>query len=219
MFHSSATSRRREQTLPEAPGPRQAPHPREDTAGSASSQARTTESALARRTPIASQARTRDPNRPDHSGCPAPSRGGTVADFRWSGCAGCATESARPRPCGSFPAHCQGSRPAEGSPPAASARPPDHESDRDYQHRTESVVPRSRGMNGGGRDGWRGQGRPAIRRYGHGFPESLRARNQRQRASGDVHVSNHSLHPYRGDRGLYTGILFSPLIFRVPCKS
>src|SRR5580658_8850306 len=33
MFHSSATGRRRDQTLPEAPGLRQAPHPRDHTAG------------------------------------------------------------------------------------------------------------------------------------------------------------------------------------------
>ncbi len=62
-FHSSATGRRREQTLPEAPGLRQAPHPRDDTAGSASSDARTTSSDAAHRTSIASPARTRDPNR------------------------------------------------------------------------------------------------------------------------------------------------------------
>src|SRR5690242_6783800 len=34
-FHSSATGRRRKQTLPEAPGLRQALHPRDDTAGKA----------------------------------------------------------------------------------------------------------------------------------------------------------------------------------------
>jgi len=32
MFHSSATGRRREQTLPDALGLRQALHPRDDTA-------------------------------------------------------------------------------------------------------------------------------------------------------------------------------------------
>src|ERR1700677_4892113 len=37
MFHSSATGRRREQTLPEALGLRQALHPRDDTAESAGS--------------------------------------------------------------------------------------------------------------------------------------------------------------------------------------
>jgi hypothetical protein len=37
MFHSSATGRRREQTLPETLGLRQARHPRDDTAGSADS--------------------------------------------------------------------------------------------------------------------------------------------------------------------------------------
>src|ERR1700733_129547 len=40
MFHSSATGRRRRQTLPEAPGLRQERHPRDDTAGSAGSEAR-----------------------------------------------------------------------------------------------------------------------------------------------------------------------------------
>jgi pimeloyl-ACP methyl ester carboxylesterase len=35
MFHSSATGRRRERIFPEAPGLRQARHPRDDTAGSA----------------------------------------------------------------------------------------------------------------------------------------------------------------------------------------
>ena len=44
MFHSSATGRRREQTLPEALGLRQALQPRDDTAGSAGSEARTTRS-------------------------------------------------------------------------------------------------------------------------------------------------------------------------------
>jgi hypothetical protein len=39
MFHSSATGRRREQTLHEATGIRQALHPQDDTAGSAGSQA------------------------------------------------------------------------------------------------------------------------------------------------------------------------------------
>src|ERR1700730_6570188 len=41
MFHSSATGRRRDQTLPETLGLRQALYPRGDTAGSASRQART----------------------------------------------------------------------------------------------------------------------------------------------------------------------------------
>src|SRR5713226_1527514 len=63
MFHSSATGRRREQTLPEALGLRQALHPRDDTAGSAGSEARTTRSAAAHRTSIASPARMHDPNR------------------------------------------------------------------------------------------------------------------------------------------------------------
>ena len=62
-FHSSATGRRREQTLPEAPGLRQGLHPRDDTAGNAGSKARTTRSAAAHRTSIASHARMRDPNR------------------------------------------------------------------------------------------------------------------------------------------------------------
>jgi hypothetical protein len=63
MSHSSATGRRREQTLPEALGLRQALHPRDDTAGSAGGEARTTRSAVAHRPSIASQARMRDPNR------------------------------------------------------------------------------------------------------------------------------------------------------------
>jgi len=62
-FHSSATGRRRERIFPEALGLRQALHPRDDTAGSAGSEARTTRSAAAHRTPIASPARMRDPNR------------------------------------------------------------------------------------------------------------------------------------------------------------
>jgi len=62
MFHSSATGRRRERTLPEALGLRQAVQPRDDTAGSAGSQARTTRSDAAHRTSIASPARMRDTN-------------------------------------------------------------------------------------------------------------------------------------------------------------
>src|SRR5450755_1091786 len=64
MFHSSATGRRREQTLPEALGLRQALHPRDDTAGNAGSEARTTRSDAAHRTSIASPARIRAPSRP-----------------------------------------------------------------------------------------------------------------------------------------------------------
>jgi hypothetical protein len=63
MSRSSATGRRRERIFPEAPGLRQALHPRDDTAGSAGSEARTTRSAAAHRTSIASPARMRDPNR------------------------------------------------------------------------------------------------------------------------------------------------------------
>ena len=63
MFHSSATGRRREQTLPETLGLRQARHPRDNTAGSAASEARTTRSAVAHRTSIASPARMHGPNR------------------------------------------------------------------------------------------------------------------------------------------------------------
>src|ERR1700735_4531425 len=51
MLHSSATGRRREQTLPEAPGLRQALHSRDDTAGCVGSQARTTSRAAPCRTP------------------------------------------------------------------------------------------------------------------------------------------------------------------------
>src|ERR1700729_4272823 len=54
MFHSSAAGRRREQTLPEALGLRQAVHLRDDTAGSARQWARTTRSDAASRTLITS---------------------------------------------------------------------------------------------------------------------------------------------------------------------
>ena len=63
MSRSSATGRRRERIFPETLGLRQALHPRDDTAGSAGSEARTTRSAAAHRTSIASPARMRDPNR------------------------------------------------------------------------------------------------------------------------------------------------------------
>src|ERR1039457_605838 len=63
MSRSSATGRRRERIFPEALGLRQALHPRDDTAGSAGGEARTTRTAAAHRTSIASPARMRDPNR------------------------------------------------------------------------------------------------------------------------------------------------------------
>ncbi len=69
MFHSSATGRRRERIFPEALGLRQALHPRDDNAGSAGSEARTTRSDAAHRTSIASPARMRDPNRPSDRIC------------------------------------------------------------------------------------------------------------------------------------------------------
>ncbi len=80
MSRSSATGRRRERIFPEALGLRQALHPRDDTAGSAGSEARTTRSAAARRTSIANPARMRDPNRSDRirgDGRPSPERAPT----------------------------------------------------------------------------------------------------------------------------------------------
>jgi hypothetical protein len=102
MFHSSATGRRREQTLPEALGPRQAVQSRDETAGSAGSEAGTTRSDAAHRTSIPSPARLRDTNsrtdrvrgdgRPSQNAlrfkilrCPQPPGGGAHNGCRQSG--------------------------------------------------------------------------------------------------------------------------------------